>query len=113
MANRERAQRAKIFAPFDALRGFHEALESKEHIVVPKSELSEEMKAELDWKLRQITIGCMITVIYFHRDEYIKLTGVVSKYQPESHLIQIINTKIAFEDIYDIQGEGFTEEFSL
>ena len=37
----ERSNRAKQFMPFDALKGFREALEEKERILVPKRELSE------------------------------------------------------------------------
>lgn len=50
----DRANRAKQFMPFDALKGFREALEEKERIVEPKRELSEEQKEEPDFKLRQI-----------------------------------------------------------
>ena len=50
----DRASRAKQFMPFDALKGFREALMEKERVYVPKKELSEERKAELDIMLRQI-----------------------------------------------------------
>ena len=46
--------RAKQFVPFAALKGYEEALRAKEKIVVEKIELSEEKKAELDYKLQQI-----------------------------------------------------------
>lgn len=42
MANRPKmdpADRAKQFLPFDALKGFREALEEKERTIVPKGEL--------------------------------------------------------------------------
>ena len=42
-----RADRAKIFAPFDALKGFKEALAAQEVIIVPKVELSEDQKEVL------------------------------------------------------------------
>ena len=44
----DRAQLAKQFAPFAALKGFEEALREKERIIVPKVELYEEKKAEID-----------------------------------------------------------------
>ena len=36
----DRANRAKQFMPFDALKGFREALAEKERVTVPKKELS-------------------------------------------------------------------------
>lgn len=49
MANRPKmdpADRAKQFLPFDALKGFREALAEKERTVVPLGELSSESPAE-------------------------------------------------------------------
>ena len=48
------ADRAKQFMPFDAVRGLREALAEKERILVPKKELSEEKKEELDYLLKEI-----------------------------------------------------------
>ena len=47
----ERGHRAKIFAPFAALRGFDQAILSKDVQYVPRRILSEEDKAELDRRL--------------------------------------------------------------
>ncbi len=99
----DRENRAKQFMPFDALKGFREALEEKERIVVPKRELSEEQKEELDFKLRQIHKMDIITVEYFQNGEYVQVTGVVSRIDETSKALKIVNTKIAFEDIVDLQ----------
>lgn len=107
MASREKADRAKIFAPFDALRGFREALAAKERIIVPRIELSEEAREELDRKVRNIQKSDMVTVVYFHGGDYIKTTGIVSRLDVNCRFLQIVNTKIPFDDIYDIQGEQF------
>ena len=45
------SRRAKIFAPFDALRGFSERVANKETQYVPRMELSEEKKEALDRRL--------------------------------------------------------------
>lgn len=50
----DRSERAKQFMPFAALKGFEELLAEKEKMIVPKIELSEERKAELDDKMRSI-----------------------------------------------------------
>ena len=102
MAYREKVSRAKQFVPFDALKGFREALMEKERIRVPKVELSEEMLEELDRKIHELKPGDMITVIYFHNDEYIKVTGLLAKIDADSRILQVVNTKIPLDDIRDV-----------
>lgn len=97
-----REERAKQFMPFSALKGLEEALAEKEKIVVPRIELSEDSAVELDRKMHTLERGKMATVVYYHKDEYLKLTGVVAKIDEDSRILQIVNTKISFEDIFDI-----------
>lgn len=103
MANQPKADRAKLFLPFDALKGFREALAEKERIVVPKTELSEDRKEELDRLLHQIKPGDIITVVYFHNEEYVKLTGMLSRISLSGRTLSIVQTRISFEDIYSIE----------
>lgn len=105
-----RAERAKQFMPFDALKGLRDALKEKEKIIVPKVELSEYAKSILDRKLQQVEKNDMITVVYFEKGEYLKVTGMVSRLDISSRNLKIVNTKIAFDDIYDIQGEKLEGE---
>lgn len=99
------SNRAKQFMPFDALTGFREALEAKEKIVVPKMELSEEYKEELDRVMAKVRKNSMVTVIYFEKDEYLKMTGLVSRIDEYARMLQVVNKKINFDDIMDIQLE--------
>lgn len=99
------SDRAKQFMPFAALKGLPDALREKEHITVPKVELSEEMAEELNRKMQLIQKGKMARVIYFHKDEYIKITGMVSRIDVTSRLLVIVNTKILFDDILDVMSE--------
>ena len=106
MGNRTKmsqADRAKQFMPFAALKGFEEALREKEKIVVEKNSLSEESKEELDRKLHEIHRNDIITVVYFLKDEYVKITGMVSRLDKDARILKIVNTKIPFDDIYDIR----------
>lgn len=98
----DRAERAKQFMPFDALKGLKAALREKERIVVEKKELSEEKGEELDRKLHQLQLKDMVTVIYFQENEYVKVTGMVSRIDVTARVLKVVNTKISFEDIYDI-----------
>ena len=101
--------RAKQFVPFAALKGYEEALRAKEKIVVEKIELSEEKKAELDFKLKLIKKRDIISVVYYCKEEYIRLEGMVSRLDTDARIIKIVNTKIPFEDIYELSGETIQE----
>lgn len=101
-----REDRAKQFMPFAALKGYPDALRKKEKIVVPKAELSEEYQEELDRELRQVRKNDIITVVYFNKDEYLKLTGMVSRIDATARILKIVNTKISFEDIFNIDIHG-------
>ncbi len=95
-------KRAAQFLPFQAVRGLDEAVAAKEKIKVDKIELSEEMAEELDKKMHQVRKGSMVTVVYFHKDEYLKLSGMVARFDETARIIQIVNTKISFDNIYSI-----------
>ena len=90
--------------PFAALKGYPEALQKKEKIVVPKVELTEEYAQMLDQKLKQVFKNDIITVIYFSNGEYLKKTGMVSRIDETARVLKIVNTKILFDNIYDISG---------
>lgn len=117
MAN---ADRAKIFSPFAALAGYEDAIASKQRIFVPKMELTEDAKAELDQQLEQILSLLsqgehpMIDVIYFEKKStstakeegnYISFTGKVAKYIESARILQVVNRKIKLDDIRAIRGD--------
>ena len=111
MANRpkmSREDRAKQFMPFAALKGYPEALRKKEKIVVPKMDVSEEYSEVLNRKLRQVKKNDIITVIYFSNNEYLQKTGMVSRIDETARILKIVNTKISFDDMYDINGDEIT-----
>ena len=105
--------RAKQFMPFAALKGLPDALAAKEKITVPKVELSEEMAEELDRKMHELAKGRIASVVYFHKDEYIKTTGMVARIDETSRLLQIVNTKIPFDDILEITYPSETPDATL
>lgn len=65
------SNRAKIFSPFAALRGYEEeiAAEGEDHRKITKIELSEEDKEILSDKLLQVRKGMEVTVRFFEADE--------------------------------------------
>lgn len=98
-----RENRAKQFAPFAALKGFEDEIKWKEKIYVDKRELSEESLRRLDNKFKDVKKNDIITVVYYNKGEYLKVTGMVARIDVTARILQIINTKIEFEDIYDIE----------
>ena len=94
--------RAKQFMPFAALKGLPDALAAKEKITVSKIELSEEMAEELDRQMHRLQKGSIASIVYFHKVEYIKITGMVARIDETSRILQIVNTKIEFDDILEI-----------
>ena len=101
-----REMRAKQFQPFAALKGYSEALKKKEKVIVPRVEFSEEYQEELDRKLRKVQKNDMVTVIYFRKGEYLKVTGMVTRIDQTAGLLTVVNTKIPLGDIYDIAKAG-------
>ncbi len=98
-----RSDRASIFQPFAALRGFEEALREKERIEVEKAILSEEALDYLDYQLSTLKIGDMVTIIYYDSGSYLKKTGLISKIKKDAHYLTVVTTDISFDTIREIQ----------
>lgn len=99
------SDRAKQFAPFAALKGFEEALAAKEKIIVDKPSLSEDALSEMDETMKILTPGMLVHAIYYSKNEYIKISGMVAKIETTSRILQIVNTRISFDDILKIEIE--------
>lgn len=63
-----RADRAKIFAPFAALRGYEEAVYQQNIRRVERIVLTEDSKAKIDRRLKKLERGMEVAVTYFRRD---------------------------------------------
>ena len=98
-------ERAKIFAPFDALKGFREMLVEEEVIKEPKKELSEDLIIYLSNMINSLEVGMLVEVKhYVLKDEcYKKTIGIFTKLDKVYKKISIVKTKINIEDIIDIK----------
>lgn len=107
----DRQHRAKIFSPFDALKGYDEAIESKEIQYVERS-----VPADLDEELQNIHSGDRVTISYFlpctdvNNDAfdlglgtYETITGTVRKIDLASETLVVDDVVICFEDIRKIE----------
>ena len=98
-------ERAKIFAPFDALKGFREMLVEEEIIKEERIEPSEDLIEYLSSIINQLEVGMMIEVKYYVEKEkyYKKMTGIFTKIDKVYKKITIVKTKININDIIDIK----------
>lgn len=83
--------RAKQFLPFDALKGFKEALIEKEKIFVERIELSEESSEQLSKKINNINKGNYVKIKHYCNRQYIDTKGIVK-------IIDAIRKKIFLKD---------------
>ncbi len=111
--------RAKIFAPFAALRGHSERLDEEDIKLIrsERVELSEDEAQMLSDKLSQVRKGMNVTVTYFQPDEdggdigyYVTVTGIVKGVDLVHRVLKIDvgDTKdlvIGIEDILDVSRE--------
>ena len=128
------SQRAKIFSPFAALRGFEEAIDEKLERYVDKRELTEEEQAALDRILtelyeqtrnlraaREKPVRATVTFYvpcpdenheaYGLRGSYETLTGRVWKVDPVlTKTLRIGEAVIEFADIAEIRIQDSAEE---
>lgn len=122
-------KRAKIFAPFDALRGFNEAVVAKTELYENRRELNEEEQAELNRRmtiLRQLTVNSRaarenqirVSVTYYVpcadpdneayglRGQYQTVAGICRKVDPDvSRCLLIDDRNIHFQDIWQIESD--------
>lgn len=87
--------RARIFMPFDALKGLQEALKRAEKLHDNKYIKNENIEDEL----KVININDKVYVKYFYNFEYINLIGQVKKIDYKNKYIIVSNSKIEFDDL--------------
>ena len=108
--------RAKLFSPFSALRGFDIAVltKQKENALVERAWLSEDMQEVLERRLCQISAGDRVTVTYFclrkaigdyEIGEYVTETDIVEEVDELAQALVLSGTFIPFTDIHDLQGD--------
>ena len=99
-------QRAKIFMPFDALKGLRQALKEKEKIVTKKVDLTQEDIEEISKTLLQIKKRQMVRVTYYDGENYTKIVGLVAKIDYITKVLTVVQTNIKFENILEISLEN-------
>ena len=119
-------KRAKIFSPFEALKGFSEAVEAKDELYCERIELSEDECAELDSRIagllelvhngssaRENNVTVSVTHFvpctdkendaYGCRGQYAETKGVLNGIDTVRRMITVGGEKIVFSDILEIK----------
>lgn len=99
MSGMSRADRAKQFMPFAALKGFEEAIERAGKPVVERVILGEDAQAELDASLRALRPGERVCITFYQDREYISLSGPVTGTDGINRRIFLSGRPIPIDDI--------------
>ena len=104
----DRSERAKQFAPFDALRGLREALERKEreHERQEKRMRTEEETEELERVLPLLSRGRRVEALFYEGGFYLQAQGSVEDIDLVRRTLRIGDGILSFEDIYYIRLLG-------
>ena len=105
LIHKKKENRGQIFQSFDSLKGFKEMIQKCEVEIVSPRILSQDDYEILDERVHQIQKGMMVTIEYYDRINYKRITGVVSKINLDTQILQIVKTKINLKQISYIQLE--------
>ena len=102
-----RQNRAKLFHPYDALKGFEETVHAKDAVYVCRTEVADDMQERLDRKLRSLRRGSSVTVTWFQAasgdyGQYVSVSGTVSRIDPIRGTVIIGRQVIPFRDMLEI-----------
>ena len=100
-----REDRAKQFAPFDALTGLREALKRKEaeHERQAKKELSEDEIAQINDVMTALERGDVVRLTRFYNGRYIVLEDALCRIDTVSLRLVTKNFSIPFSDIVALE----------
>ena len=100
-----RASRAKQFLPFDALKGFQEAINEKQIKYDDKKELTEESYIRLEEEWNKIDEESIVRIKYYKNKRYVEIQGKVTNIDYVRKKIKVNEENINICDIIDIEVE--------
>ena len=100
-----RAERAKIFAPFDAMKGLQEALRDREerHLRVERHEVSDEQAQHNSAVLLKLQRGMKVEISCYCAFHDVVKSGRITDVDLAFRKLKLDNEQIWFEDIYAIE----------
>ena len=110
MEKSNRADRARQFASFAALRGFEDMIREQNLQISPKKELSEEDAVRLNRIISKVEKGVLVTVRYYTGKGYATLQGMVSELDLTMRTLTVVKKKIALDDVSHIEIDKSNRE---
>ncbi len=100
-----REDRAKQFAPFEALTGLRKALREKEieHERTERVEVSEDRAERVERALKKAERGVIARVTYYDSGYYVAVEGEITEHDRVFRYIKIGDGKMFYDDIYDVR----------
>ena len=95
--------RAKLFMPFDALKGLKEEIGKREVLKDSRKVLSYEQDMELDNIIRKLKKNDLVRVKYYSELNYIETIDKIKKIDIIYNKIILLNTIISFDNIIEIE----------
>ena len=109
-----RQDRAKLFAPFAALTGFEDSVHARDRVLTPRAVFDEDFRHRLDEKLRRLTPGDYVTVMYFLPEKvtgedvfgtYLTVSSLFLRIDPVERRLHLDGASIPLEDVAEITGD--------
>ena len=99
-----RLDRAKIFAPFDAMKGLSEALREREERLTrtERREICDEAVEHNSSVLRTLKRGTEVEIFCYSGFHDVVKRGKITYIVPEFGYLELEHEPIEFEDIYEI-----------
>lgn len=97
-----RAERAKQFAPFDAMKGLQAALRDREerHSRTEKREISDEIKERNSKMLLKLRRGMNVELFMYRNYHDVIMRGTVTDIDFTFKYLELDDVRVGFEDIY-------------
>lgn len=106
-----RGDRAKIFAPFAALRGFEESAHAREKTLIPRPSVAEDRAEQLDRRIRALRRGDTVTLTVFEPERSASqgelgrlrtVTGTLLTIDPVNLNLLLTTGKVPISQVLDV-----------
>ena len=113
-----RSDRAKIFAPYDALKGFSSSIREKDRVFLPRMMATDFIRDGINRRLKALRRGDTVTVIFFvsmqrtaeeDLGEYRTETGTVLRVDEIEGTLVLDQMTVPFEDIVSLTNGDLEE----
>lgn len=104
-----RADRAKQFMPFAALRGYYDLVADAARYREDKRDLLSDRQDQLDAVLGSLKQGDYITVCHYHEDIYQTTTGTLDAINELDKTLVVNGISIRADDVYSIESTASSD----